>query len=199
MLQTLKKIVYHVYMILTKPERFFKKIVADGSLEESMIKCLLYGLLAGAAILVINLIGGATVTLGGIVVKLAAYPVIAVGVLFVFAGLMMLFSEITGGNRDWEIAVKGVSSIFFIYPVILVAGALARGCVSLWVINILVDGYVLFLLYNIAYHCMGGKKWAVLACIGAAAAFLLTIYLSDYRVMWLAVKNPSAALDCLVR
>ena len=184
-------------MILTRPERFFKKIVLDGSLEESMIKAFLFGLLGGGAVLVLNLIGGASVGFMDVFVKLFAYPVIAVGVLFVFAGLMMLFSEVTGGNREWEIAVKGISSIFFMYPAILVLDALAFNCASLWVVNILVDGYVLFLLYNIAYHCMGGKKWAVLTCIGVAAAFLIMMYASSYNVTWLRLKNNAAADSCI--
>jgi hypothetical protein len=199
MLKVIKKIPNRVRMILTRPERFFKKIVLDGSLEESMIKAFLFGLAGGAAVLVLNLIGGAAVNFSAVFVKLVAYPVVAVGVLFVFAGLMMLFSEVTGGHREWEIAVKGTSSIFFMYPVILVLDALAFNCASLWVINILVDGYILFLLYNIAYHCMGGKKWAVLTCIGVAAAFLIMIYVSDYNTTWLRLKNNAAAETCVAR
>lgn len=197
MMKVMKKIPRRVWMILTRPERFFKKIVLDGSLEESMIKAFLFGLLGGGAVLVLNLIGGASVGFMDVFVKLFAYPVIAVGVLFVFAGLMMLFSEVTGGNREWEIAVKGISSIFFMYPAILVLDALAFNCASLWVVNILVDGYVLFLLYNIAYHCMGGKKWAVLTCIGVAAAFLIMMYASSYNVTWLRLKNNAAADSCI--
>jgi hypothetical protein len=199
MLKVLKKIPRRVWMILTKPERFFKKIVVDGSLEESMIKCFLFGLLGGIAVLGINLASGATVTIAGVFVKLAAYPLIAVGILFVFAGLMMMFAEITGGNRDWELAVKGTSSIFFMYPVILIVDALAFNCASLWVANVAVDGYVLFLLYNIAYHCMKGKKWAVLSVIGLAAAFLILLYNSEYKIGWLALKNPSAAMACIAK
>ncbi|MDR3208401.1 MAG: hypothetical protein LBT45_00970 [Rickettsiales bacterium] len=199
MLKVLKKIPHRVWMILTRPERFFKKIVVDGSLEESMIKCFLFGLLGGVAVLAINLISGATVTFGGVFVKVVAYPLIAVGVLFVFAGLMMMFAEITGGNRDWELAVKGTSSIFFMYPVILILDALAFNCTSLWAINLLVDGYVLFLLYNIAKHCMKGKKWAVLSVIALAAIFLIMIYNSEYKIRWLAMKNPAAAVACLAQ
>jgi hypothetical protein len=197
MLGVLKKIPHRVWMILTRPEKFFRKIVVDGSLEESMVKAFLFGLIGGAAVLTVNLASGATVTFAGAFVKLAAYPMIAVGVLFVFAGLMMMFAEVTGGNRDWELAVKGTSSIFFMYPAVLILDALAFNCASLWAINLLVDGYVLFLLYNIAYHCMKGKKWAVLSVIALAAVFLVMIYGSDYRISWLALKNTAAALSCL--
>ena len=198
MLRVLKKIPYLVYMILARPERFFKKIVVDGSLEESMIKAFLYGLIGGIAILAINLTFGARLTLFGAFAELVIYPMAAVGVLFVFAGLMMMFSEIAGGSRDWELAVKSVSSIFFMYPVVLILDSLAFNCASLWIISIIVDGYVLFLLYNIAYHCMGGKKWAVLGIIAAMAAVLLVVYASDARLNWLGFKNYAAAARCLL-
>jgi hypothetical protein len=197
MLKVLRALPRRVWLILTKPERFFKKIVLDGSLEESMIRAALFGMLGGLAMLAIGLAGGGTLTFGTAFVKLVGYPIVAVAVLFVFSGLLMMFSEITGGNREWEVAVKGTASIFFLYPVILIMDALAFNCASLWIINIIVDGYVLFLLYNIALHCMNGKKWAVLAIIGLAAVMLLMIYGSDYRIGWLALKNPAAAVSCL--
>jgi len=195
--KVLEKLPYRIYMILTRPERFFKKIVVDGSLEESMVKAFLFGLFGGAALLVIGLIGAGTVGFWDVVIKLALYPPIAVGVLFVFAGLMMLFSEVAGGTRDWEIAVKGVSSLFFMYPAILVLDALAFSCWSLWIINMVVDGYLLFLIYNVARHCMNAKKKRVLVVIAGAAAALIMLYGSNYRFMWLSLKNPTAAMACI--
>ena len=197
MLKILKKIPHKVYMVLTRPEHFFKKIVVDGSIEESIVKAFLYGLIGGIALIVINLVGGGGLTFGGVFARLVVFPPIAVVVLFVFAGLMMMFSELTSGARDWELAVKGVSSIFFMYPVVLILNSLAWGCASLWLVSILVDGYILFLLYNLAYHCMGGKKQFVLAVVAAAALLSIMIYLSDYSVVWLALKNSSAAISCL--
>jgi hypothetical protein len=184
-------------MILAKPERFFKKIVVDGSLEESIIKAFIYGLCGGVALLVLDLIFGGGVAFSSVFMKLIVYPVVAVGILFAFAGLMMMFSEIAGGSRDWELAVKGVSSIFFMYPVILVLDSFAFNCTSLILISILVDGYVLFLLYNIAYHCMDGKKWIVLGIIAAALVVMVMVYASDYSFSWLAAKNYDAALACI--
>ncbi|MDR1826431.1 MAG: hypothetical protein LBQ49_01940 [Rickettsiales bacterium] len=197
MLKVIKKVPYLVYMILAKPERFFKKIVVDGSLEESIIKAFIYGLCGGVALLVLDLIFGGGVAFSSVFMKLIVYPVVAVGILFAFAGLMMMFSEIAGGSRDWELAVKGVSSIFFMYPVILVLDSFAFNCTSLILISILVDGYVLFLLYNIAYHCMDGKKWIVLGIIAAALVVMVMVYASDYSFSWLAAKNYDAALACI--
>ena len=47
--------------VLTQPKRFFTKIVADGNLEESMLRAFMYGLLAGLLVLGLRLLGGATV------------------------------------------------------------------------------------------------------------------------------------------
>ena len=136
--------------LLINPKRYFTKIVADGNMEESMLKAFLYGLLGGVLVLLLRLIGGATITISSVFTAIIIVPVLAVALLFVMGGLLMLVSEITGGERDWEIAIKGLASIFFIYPVILVLNALAFNCTSMWIISLLVDIYVLFLFYNIS-------------------------------------------------
>ncbi|MCL2538380.1 MAG: hypothetical protein FWF34_00450 [Alphaproteobacteria bacterium] len=184
--------------VLFRPKQFFSKIVADGNLEESMLKAFLYGLLGGAAVLAMQLIGGATITFSVVFSKLVVVPVLAVAILFVLGGLLMLVAEITGGERDWEIAVKGLASVFFIYPVILIMNALAFNCTSLWIISIIVDLYVLFLLYNIAVYCLRGNRIRVMIVIGALGLFMLTVYMADYRLGWFMIKNTGAALKCLV-
>ncbi len=188
----------HIKNLIVNPKRYFTKIVADGNLEESMLKAFLYGLLGGCLVLLIRLIGGATITLGSIFTAIIIVPVLAVTLLFVMGGLMMLVSEITGGERDWEIAVKGLASIFFIYPVILVLNALAFNCTSIWVISLLVDAYILFLFYNISVYCMRGKQNNVIIVIGILALFMATVYMSDYRIGWFMLKNTGATLACLL-
>ena len=111
---------------------------------------------------------------------------------------MMMVSEITGGERDWEIAIKGLASIFFIYPAILVLDACAFNCTSMWIISLAVDAYVLFLFYNIALYCMRGKKSNVIIVIGILALFMATVYATDYRIGWFMLKNAGATLACLV-
>ena len=197
MIKKLKRAFGHIRSIIVNPRRYFTKIVADGNMEEAMFKAFLYGLAGGVLVFVINLLTGASFTIGSLFSALIITPVIAVGVLFIMGGLMMLMSEITGGERDWEIAIKGLASVFFMYPVILGLNALAFNCVSMWVISILVDAYVLFLFYNIALYCMRGKRGNVLLVIGIIALFLLTVYATDYRMGWLVIKNNSAAFACL--
>ena len=198
MKKKLKNAFNRIRNIIVNPKRYFTKIVADGNLEESMLKAFLYGLLGGILVLAIRLMGGATITLGAIFTAIMIVPVLAVTLLFVMGGLLMLVSEITGGERDWEIAIKGLASVFFIYPVILVLNALAFNCVSIWVISLLVDMYILFLFYNIALYCMRGKRNSVLMVICILALFMLTVYATDYRIGWFMLKNTSATLACLV-
>ncbi|MBS7386306.1 MAG: hypothetical protein KIG73_01175 [Alphaproteobacteria bacterium] len=188
----------HIRNLIVNPKRYFTKIVADGNMEEAMLKAFLYGLLGGCLVLLIRLLGGATITIGAIFTAIIIVPVLAVALLFVMGGLMMLESEITGGERDWEIAIKGLASVFFIYPVILVLNAMAFNCTSIWVISMLVDIYVLFLFYNISLYCMRGKRGNVLLVIGVLALFMLTVYVTDYRIGWFMLKNTSATLACLL-
>lgn len=198
MFKKTKNTLKHIKNIIVNPKRYFTKIVADGNMEESMLRAFLYGLLGGCLVLIIRLLGGATITVGAIFTAIIVVPVLAVALLFVFGGLMMLISEITGGERDWEIAIKGLASIFFIYPMILVLNALAFNCTSMWTISILVDLYVLFLFYNIAVYCMRGKKVNVIIVICILILFMLTVYATDYRIGWFMLKNTSATLACLV-
>ena len=113
-------------------------------------------------------------------------------------GLLMLVSEITGGERDWEIAIKGLASIMFVYPAILVLNALAFNCTSLWIISILCDAYLLFLFYNIGAYCMRGKQSNVIMVVAMLALFMATVYMTNYRIGWFMLKNASAALACLM-
>ena len=198
MIKKIKNAFKRIRNLIVNPKRYFTKIVADGNMEEAMLKAFLYGLLGGCLVLLIRLLGGATVTIGAIFTAIVIVPVLAVALLFVFGGLMMLVSEITGGERDWEIAIKGLASVFFIYPGILVLNALAFNCTSIWVISMLVDMYVLFLFYNISLYCMRGKRGNVLLVIGILALFMVTVYATDYRIGWFMLKNTSATLACLL-
>lgn len=198
MMKKIKKWYKSIKGIVINPRRYFSKIVADGDIEESMLKAFIYGLMGGLLVLGIRLIGGATITISSVFTAVVIVPVIAVGLLFVGGGLMMLVSEITGGERDWEIAIKGLASIFFIYPVILVLNALAFNCTSMWIISIIGDAYILFLFYNIALYCMHGRRAAVIVIIGIFALFMLTVYLTNYHIGWFLLKNTGAALSCLL-
>lgn len=198
MISKIKNWSNHIRDIITRPRRFFTKIVADGNMEESMLKAFLYGLLGGILVLCLRLIGGATITIGAVFSAVIIVPVLAVALLFVMGGLMMLVSEITGGERDWEIAIKGLASVFFIYPVILVLNSLAFNCTSMWIISIAVDSYILFLFYNIALYCMRGRRGIVIAVITIFCLFMITVYATDYRIGWFMLKNASATLACLM-
>ena len=188
----------HFWDIVVNPKRYFTKIVADGNLDESMFKAFIYGLIGGCLVLGIRLLGGATITIGAVFTAIVIMPVLAVALLFVGGGLLMLVSEITGGERDWEIAIKGLASIMFVYPVILVLNALAFNCTTLWIISLLCDAYLLFLFYNIGAYCMHGKKSNVIMVVAMLALFMITVYVTNYRIGWFMLKNASAALACLL-
>lgn len=197
MIKKFKRALRHVRDIIINPRRYFTKIVADGNMEEAMFKAFLWGLLGGILVFSINMLTGASFTIGSLFSALIITPVMAVGILFVMGGLLMLVSEVTGGERDWEIAIKALASVFFMYPVILVLNALAFNCTSMWVLSILVDLYLLFLFYNIALYAMRANRTNVALVIGIIAMFLVTVYATDYRMAWFVLKNNSAAFACL--
>ena len=197
MIKKFKRAIKHVRDVIINPRRFFTKIVADGNMEEAMFKAFLWGMLGGLFVFGINMLTGASFTVGALFSALVIAPVMAVGILFVMGGLLMLVSEITGGERDWEIAIKALASVFFMYPVILCVNALAFNCTSIWVISMLVDLYILFLFYNIALYAMRGNRGSVVLVIAMIALFLVTVYATDYRMGWFVLKNNSAAFACL--
>ena len=165
-----------------------------------MLNAFLWGLVGGILVFVINLVRGGfdALTIVSLFKAIVIFPVVAVILLFVFAGLMMLVSEITSGERDWEISVKGIASIFFVYSLAVLLNALAFDCASIWFVSLLIDLYMAFLLYNIAVYCMHGKRASVLFVVMVCLVLLGCVYMSDYRNIWFLIKNPVATLSCLV-
>ena len=182
--------------VFFRPKYFFSKLVVDGKMEDAMLRAFIWGLIGGIVVLILHLIRGNPFTVFSLFKTFVVFPVMAVVMLFVCAGLMMLVSEITSGDRDWEIAVKGIASIFFVYPLALILNALAFDCRSIWLISMLTDLDMLFLLYNIAVYCLHGKKISVIFVLMVGAMLLAGIYLSDYRTLWFLVKNIPATLTC---
>lgn len=183
--------------IFFRPKFFFTRIVADGKIEDAILKAFCWGLIGGIVVLILHLIRGDAFTIFSLFKAIVMFPVMAVILLFICAGLMMLVSEITGGERDWEIAVKGIASIFFVYPLALILNTLAFDCRTIWMISVLTDLYMLFLLYNIAVYCLHGKKVSVLFVLMVCAVLLACLYMSDYRTVWFLAKNIPATLTCL--
>ena len=182
--------------IFFRPKYFFSKIVVDGKMEDAMLRAFMWGLIGGIVVLILGVCRGNPFSVFSLFRALIIYPVLAVVVLFICAGLMMLVSEITSGDRDWEIAVKGIASIFFVYPMALILNTLAFDCRSIWAISMLTDLYMLFLLYNIAVYCLHGKKISVIFVLMVGAILLAGIYASDYRTLWFMFKNIPATLTC---
>ena len=186
--------------VFFRPKYFFSRIVADGKMEDAMLNAFLWGLVGGILVFFTNLIRGGfdALTIVSLFKAIIIFPVVAVILLFVFAGLMMLVSEITGGERDWEISVKGIASIFFVYSLAVLLNALAFDCASIWFVSLLIDLYMAFLLYNIAVYCMHGKRASVLFVVMVCLVLLGCVYMSDYRNIWFLIKNPVATLSCLM-
>lgn len=182
--------------IFFRPKYFFSRIVADGKMEDAILKAFLWGFVGGMIVLFMNIYRGDAFTIFSLFKSVIVYPLLAILLLFIGAGLMMLVSEITGGERDWEVAVKGIASIFFVYPLALLLNTLAFDCTSMWLTSIFIDLYLLFLVYNIAVYCLHGKRISVLFVVMIGAILLAAVYMSNYRTIWFLIKNISTALTC---
>jgi hypothetical protein len=188
---------HSIINVLFKPRQFFQTLIVDGSLDAPIIKAAVWGLIGGMLSLTLGLIHNIPTTFGLVLSDIILTPVIAVMILFALGGIMMLVAEITKGDRDFEVGIKGIASIFFLYPVLLALYALAFNCTSIWIISLLTDAYILFLLYNVATYCLRGKKISVKLVMACFAVLLITIYATDYRIAWFLLKNTSATLSCL--
>ncbi|MDR0448919.1 MAG: hypothetical protein LBG89_00450 [Rickettsiales bacterium] len=186
-----------LYHLLFNPQKFFKSIIVDGNLDAPIIKALVYGLIGGALTFGLQFMHGHPTTIGTLFSEFITTPIIALLTLFALAGVMMLIAEFTQGDRDFETAVKGLASIFFLYPVMLALNALAFNCTSMWIISLAVDAYILFLLYNISIYCLNGKKVNVKIVVLVFALLLIMVYSTDYRLAWFLMKNASATLSCI--
>jgi len=186
-----------LFNIIVKPKCFFSKIVADGKMEDAIIRAFLWGLIGGILNFVLLLfVTGEVFSLWLLIKTIVITPILAVFLLFVLSGLMMLFAELSNGERDWEIVVKSVASLFFVYPLMLICNTLAFSCASLWAVTIIMDLYVLFLFYNIAVYCLHAKKVQVLFVLSVIAILLMCLYMSNYRHFWFIIKNIHASIDC---
>ena len=87
--------------IFFRPKYFFTRIVADGKMEDAILKAFLWGFVGGVLVLTMNLCRGDVFTIFSLFKAIIICPVLAVLLLFIGAGLMMLVSEITGGESDW--------------------------------------------------------------------------------------------------
>ncbi len=88
----------HLADIFFRPKYFFSKIVADGKMEDAMLRAFLWGLIGGILVMIMQLVRGNPFTFLSLFKAIIICPVVAVVLLFVFAGLMMLVSEITMGD-----------------------------------------------------------------------------------------------------
>lgn len=186
-----------LYNLLFKPQQFFNSLIVDGSLDAPIIKALVYGLIGGALTFVLQMVHGTPATIGTLFSQFVTTPLIALITLFALAGVMMLIAEVTHGERDFETAAKGIASIFFLYPAMLILYELAFNCTSIWLISIILDLYVLYLIYAIGTYCLKGNKLSMKFVSAIFGLLMIMVYSTDYRIAWFLMKNATATLSCL--
>ena len=69
--------------IFFRPKYFFTKIVADGKMEDAMLRAFMWGLVGGIVVLIVNLLRGNPFSVFSLFKAFIVFPVLAVIVLFI--------------------------------------------------------------------------------------------------------------------
>ena len=175
-----------VYMLL-HPVKYFTSIQADGNYENAIVKVLMYGLLTAGIKVVFNI---ANITLLGTVSALILMPVYAMLITFALAGVMLFFSYLAKGEMNFETALKAVASCIFMYPLSYVAYHVAFSYWILFFFSLLIDLYIVFLIYTATTYCLKGEKGISNVIFFIFALFIMTLHFSSNGAMWVSSKNP---------
>jgi hypothetical protein len=173
--------------IILNPVRFFQGLSSDGGYGDAIFKVAMYGLMALGVNILFNL---SSITLVEAAYGVVAFSVAGVLLTFAFAGLLMLFSYLSKGEMDFEIALKSVAACMFMFPVAYAAYHLAFGYWTLYYLSLVIDLYIVFLIYTAVIYSMKGESGLSKIIFGAAAAFLLIVHWSGSVPAYLMLKNP---------
>ncbi len=175
-----------VYMIL-HPVKYFTSITADGNYENAIVKVLMYGLITAGIKIVFSI---ANITLLGTISALLLMPIYAMFITFALAGVMLFFSYLAKGEMNFETALKAVASCIFMYPFSYVVYHIAFSYWILFLFSLIVDLYIVFLIYTATTYCLKGEKGISNVIFSIFALFVIVIHFSNNGAMYVATKNP---------
>lgn len=178
-----------LYMLL-HPVKYFTSIKADGNYEDAIVKVLMYGLLTAGIKILFNL---ASITLLGTISALILMPIYAILITFALAGVMLFFSYLAKGEMNFETSMKAVASCIFMYPVSFVAYHLAFSYWILFIFSLILDLYIVFLIYTATTSCLKGEPALSKVIFGIFAAFIVVIHFSSTGTLYISSKNPQVA------
>ncbi len=183
----LSKFITDAFYTLLHPVKYFTSITADGNYENAIVKVLMYGLLTAGIKILFNI---ANITLLGTISALILMPIYAMLITFALSGVMLFFSYLAKGEMNFETSLKAVASCIFMYPLSYVAYHIAFSYWILFLFSLLIDLYIVFLIYIATTYCLKGEKGISNVIFSIFALFIMTIHFSNSGAMYISNKNP---------
>jgi len=149
---------------LFQPKAYFTEMEISGGLGEPILKALSYGVIAGIFILIWSLLDIIGVTAGSssgndAVVGFFSTIIGAVVGVFVAGLIIMAFSYICSGNKNYEANMRVAASIMVVLPVSSILGFFGGISYVLGaVIALLVHLYGVYMLYNALVSTLKGDQ-----------------------------------------
>ena len=169
---------------LFNPKDYFSKMPASGGFVEPIIKVVLYGVIIGVFAFVWMqlgmknlpneiLLGGGT----GIMVLVGSVVTSLIG-LFIGGAIVLVFSMILSGNKDFEVCVRVVASLMIISVVSSAFSFLSGVNYYLWlIVSIAISLWGLYLFYNALVYALKAteKGSRILIILLAVLLFIYTL------------------------
>lgn len=183
----IKQIIKDLIDMILNPVKCFTSIKEDGNFHDAVTKILIYGVLAGIIQCVFGL---GHISLISSLYSLIAAPIYALLIAFAIAGVLFLFSYMCKGEMKFETSLKAVANCMFIYPL---STALYQFALTYWMLfafSLMVDLYIVFLIYVAITSCLKASKNVAHIVFGVFAAFVIILHFSSQSLFYLARKNP---------
>ncbi len=121
-------------------------------------------------------------------------PIYAILITFALAGVMLFFSHLAKGEMNFETSMKAVASCIFMYPLSYVAYQIAFSYWILFFFSLVIDLYIVFLIYTATTYCLKGDKGISKIIFGIFAAFIVMLHFSKSGAVYITTKNTSVAV-----
>ncbi|MGN0929638.1 MAG: hypothetical protein ACI4N3_03280 [Alphaproteobacteria bacterium] len=186
----IEKFLTDAFYMLLHPVKYFTSIKADGNYENAIVKVLMYGLLTAGIKIIFNI---AHITLVGAISAIILMPIYALLITFGLAGIMLFFSYLAKGEMNFETSMKAVASCIFMYPLAFVAYQIAFNYYILFFFSLVIDLYIVFLIYTATTSCLKGEENLSKVIFGIFAAFVIILHFTSSGALYISNKNPRIA------
>ncbi len=187
-----KKFVSDLYNIMLNPVKSFQSIKQDGNYKDAIANIFLYGIITAGIKILFSI---SSITIPGVVISLLIMPIYVLFFAFAISGILLLFSYFTKGNMNFEVALKSVSIAIFMYPMSYAAYKLSFTFFILVILSVLLDLYVIFLIYTATTTSLNSDLKIGNIVLGIFAILIVTLNFHPNNTAYLALKNFKVAYN----